>query len=135
MVTCILLKQVNSLFPSSESKKFAGEKGFLICTLTFFSLSYLIMVLRNVISFEILSLKSPQDKMEQWLCETNLRLLLFNIECSFLTELLPYMIIFCLNFRNFRQMERNQQRVGSENTAGNDSKSEYTCLMLQRVKS
>ena len=52
-----------------------------------------------------------------------------------ITELLPYMVIFCLNFRNFRQMERNQLRAASENTAGNDSKSEYTCLMLQQVKS
>jgi len=57
VVNFLLLKQINKLIGSKEEadKKFAKEKNFLISTLIFFAISYLLFVIRNLIIFTIIT--------------------------------------------------------------------------------
>ena len=54
-VNCILLKQLNSLFPSTVQSKFRREKCFLISTLSCFMMSYFVMGFRNLIVFALVT--------------------------------------------------------------------------------
>ena len=110
MVNVVLLKQLNTLFPSNLHSKFRREKCFLFSTLGFFTSSYLIMVTRNSLIFSmIVGDSADEDKLGMWLCETNFRMALFNAMCDILTELIPYCIIFVLNFNNFREIDKHEQ--------------------------
>lgn len=54
LVNSILLHQLNTLFPNEEEgSRFKREKCFLISTLVLFTISYLLMVVRNVALFKI----------------------------------------------------------------------------------
>lgn len=108
VINCILLRQLKTLFESNEAEKFKKERHFLLTTLIFFSLGYLMMDLRNVLIFKLLSIRTPETGIEKYLCDSNLRMSAFNILIACLSDLLPYMIIFSLNFNNFRDLERRR---------------------------
>ena len=111
-VNCVLLKQLNTLFPSSVQSNFRREKFFLMSTLAFFTFSYFVMVLRNILIFSMITGGvGAEDKVGLWLCKTNFRMALFNAICDIFTELTPYCIIFVLNFNNFREIEKHEQII------------------------
>ena len=109
IVNFILLHQLNTLFPTEEQgrSKFRREKCFLISTLVFFSISYILVVLRNSILFSMMT--GGQSAVGNWLCESNFKLSVWNIIMATFTELLPYSIIFVLNIKNFRQIKRHEK--------------------------
>lgn len=68
------------------------------------------MVTRNLIIFSMITDdEADEDQIGMWLCETNFRMALFNAMCDILTELMPYCIIFVLNFNNFREIDKHEQ--------------------------
>ena len=107
------MSKITQLTPIEAPDRFKSEKRFLMSTLFFFSLSYLTTLVRNVIVITILRHKERADieshRLVEFFCVSNIRLSLFNIGTFTLTELIPYWIIFFLNFRNFRQMDKADQ--------------------------
>ena len=101
---------MNQLTPTGSKDRFRSEKRFLIATLIFFSLSYLTSLVRNGIIYTILRTsnndKDNDNRLYNFFCVDTLRLTIFNIGTFTLTELIPYLIIFCLNYHNFREMPK-----------------------------
>ena len=110
ILNVLLLNQMNSLFGKN---RFMKEKSFLICTLVFFSISYLMSVGKNVLVY--MAYKNTQDnatqRINQWFCHSNFRLSVFNVTLFMITEWLPYIIIFALNLRNFRQIDLQERSI------------------------
>lgn len=90
------------------SSKFRTEKLFLISTLIFFSVSYLISTVRNIILYVMITdiKEGKSSKAYDFFCKSNLHMSMFNAATFILTELVPYTVIFWLNFRNFRTIEK-----------------------------
>ena len=72
-------------------------------------MSYFVMGIRNVIVFDLVTGSDDDDDFVEWLCQKNFRMALFNLICDVLTELIPYCIIFILNFNNFREIDKHEQ--------------------------
>lgn len=110
IINCVLLNKVNQLTPTGSKDKFKSEKRFLIATLIFFSLSYLTSLVRNGIIYTILKTsnndRDNDNRLYDFFCVDTLRLTIFNIGTFTLTELIPYQIIFCLNYHNFKDMPK-----------------------------
>lgn len=103
------------MFPSEEEgRKFKRERCFLISTLVFFTISYFMMVVRNILLFRMMTGVDSDDIVGSYLCKENFRLALFNVLCDIVTELIPYTIIFCLNLSNFREIERRERGIDNE---------------------
>ena len=102
-VNFILLRRINRLFGAEADTKFKEEKRFLMTTLIFFSISYLLTMAKNVLIFDIVAY--DDDEVATFLCKTNFRQSMVNIVTYFLTEWLPYAIIFILNYKNFSTIE------------------------------
>ena len=102
-----LLNLMNQIFGKTDSK-FKSEKRFLISTLIFFSFSYLILVVRNVTAYVAFESTKGGDlgRHGTWVCIDDFYLSLFNIFFYIFSEWLPYMIIFVLNYRNFRTIDQ-----------------------------
>lgn len=111
VVNFLLLKQINKLIGSKEEadKKFAKEKNFLISTLIFFAISYLLFVIRNLIIFTIVT--TDQQEFDNVFCSSNLKESIENAVFYTIAILLPYMVIFILNCKNFKQMELQDQYI------------------------
>ena len=92
-------------------KNFKHELKFLISTLILFSISYLVSVLRNLFIFWMLEneVDDEEEKIHKIWCSTNFDISVFNIICYIITELIPYIVIFVLNFNNFKQMNRQKE--------------------------
>ena len=92
---------------------FKGEKRYLFITLISFSFSYIVDVSRNVILFMIVRKEAGNDshEMADFFCKNNFTLSMFNILSWVLVELSPYLVLFCLNLSNFRQMGRQQKYI------------------------
>lgn len=101
VVNFCLLKQINKLLGSKEEadKKFAKEKNFLISTLIFFSISYLMFVIRNIIIYSIMTTDS--QGFDNFFCDSNFKVVIENICFYTIAILLPYIVIFILNYKNF----------------------------------
>ena len=96
---------MNKLFGATMlENNFKHEKRFLISTLILFSLSYLVSVVRNLAIFYFLENEeeNTDSRLHEIWCSSNFNISLFNIGCYIVTELIPYLIIFILNFNNFR---------------------------------
>ena len=100
IINCWLLKLLNQLFGKDT---FSKEKNFLIFTSIFFSLSYFVQVSLNVTIFSMLEIKG--DSVTQKLCKSNFFLSITSISVFLITEWLPFMIIYTLNYRNFRTID------------------------------
>ena len=69
IVNYILMKQLNTLFPTKEaSRKFRREKCFLISTLVLFTISYIIVVLRNIFFFNLITGGDGNDTVGDYVC-------------------------------------------------------------------
>ena len=71
-------------------------------------MSYFVMGVRNFFVFSLVTGDDSSDFVV-WLCDKNFRMALFNLICDVLTELIPYCIIFILNFNNFREIDKHEQ--------------------------
>ena len=122
ILNVLLLRQMNSLFGKN---RFMKEKSFLICTLVFFSISYLMSVGKNVLLYMAYknTLDTATQRINQWFCHSNFRLSVFNVTLFMITEWLPYIIIFALNLRNFRQIDLQERsiRESTRNSTRNQS--------------
>ena len=89
---------------------FRREKRYLFITLISFSISYLIDVTRNATIYAMMRLNSfsdtdqDQTKVQTFFCESNFMMSIFNVSTFLIVELTPYLIIFSLNFANFRKI-------------------------------
>ena len=110
VINICLLKLMKRIFGEHVmEKKFKHELRFLISTLIVFSISYLVSVFRNLMIFWML--ENEVDDSDEMLhtiwCSTNFDISVFNIVCYIITEFIPYIVIFVLNYNNFSKM--NQQ--------------------------
>ena len=86
---------------------FKKEKQFLMVTLISFSGSYMVEVIRNTLNFLILDENDNGfEAVNTLLCKSNFTMSMYNIITWTITELIPYIIIFSLNFGNFLQMDQ-----------------------------
>lgn len=68
------------------------------------------MDLRNAVIYSVIANDDDNDPLQKYLCASNLRMSVFNIVSDLVAELLPLMIIFSLNYKNFRDLERKRVR-------------------------
>lgn len=69
IVNYILMKQLNTLFPTKEaSRKFRREKCFLISTLVVFTISYIVVVLRNIFFFKLITGGDDNNTVGDYVC-------------------------------------------------------------------
>ena len=106
-INLMLLKLMKRIFGEHVMEKnFKHELRFLISTLILFSISYLVSVFRNLLIFWML--ENEVDDSDELLhtiwCSTNFDISAFNIVCYIITEFIPYIVIFVLNFNNFSKM-------------------------------
>ena len=97
LINFCLLRLMNQLFGKDALRK---EKNFLIFTVIFFSLSYFLQVSENITTY--IMIKNSNSSRFDLFCRSNFFVSLINILVFVTTEWLPYMIIFVLNYRNFR---------------------------------
>lgn len=111
VVNFLLLKQINELLGSKEEadKKFATEKRFLISTLVFFSISYLVAMIKNIIIYEIIV--TDIEKFDHFFCSSNFKEAIINIGYCIIAVLMPYLVIFFLNYKNFSQMDLQDKYI------------------------
>ena len=89
---------------------FQHEKRFLFATLVAFSISYMIEVTKNSVMFWALDKNdNHDDAKDNWICKSNFNMSLYNIVSWTFTELIPYIVIFSLNYGNFSQMDRQDE--------------------------
>ena len=90
---------------------FKKEKRYLFITLVSFSFSYLVDVSRNAIVYSLISNskhnleETIHNDLHDYICKNNFRLSIGNFITWSVTELTPYLIIFCLNLGNFRRQK------------------------------
>ena len=98
---------MNEIFGEEKVRKnFQHEKRFLLCTLIIFSISYLVCVLRNLIEWMVLQPQISATQIDDYICQSNSSLTLFYAISYFVTDLLPYVCIFYLNWKNFRLIDK-----------------------------
>lgn len=107
VINICLLRLMKRIFGEHVmEKKFKHELRFLISTLVLFSISYLMSVLRNLLIFWML--ENEVDDSDEMLhtiwCSTNFDISVFNICCYIISEYIPYIVIFVLNYKNFNRM-------------------------------
>ena len=91
-------------------QNFKKEKRFLFVTLISFSVSYMIEVARNTVLFIALDEHNGHfDAVNLIFCNSNFAMSINNICTWAVTELIPYVIIFSLNFGNFSQIDRQDE--------------------------
>ena len=78
---------------------FKKEKRYLLITLVLFSISYLIDVVRNAVIYSLLKLEASNSeiKVYEFFCSSNFTMSIFNMATYVITELIPYLVLFCLN--------------------------------------
>ena len=83
------------------------ERNFLICTLTLFSISYILSTARNIILYSLYRNEKQVDMPDwsDWFCDGNFNLAIFNTSFYIVTEWIPYAIIFSLNYKNYSRIE------------------------------
>ena len=119
---------MNKLFGKKmAAEKFKKEKRFLLSTLIFFSVSYLTGAVRNMIIILMIRSDEGHDALLDIFCPSNFVLSLYNIGCYLITELIPYTIIFILNYQNFSQIDKQDEymRKHAEEVLQNMSTEEY----------
>ena len=107
VINICLLRLMKRIFGEHVmEKKFKHELRFLISTLVLFSISYLISVFRNLLIFWML--ENEVDDSDEMLhtiwCSSNFDISVFNIICYIISEFIPYIVIFVLNYKNFSKM-------------------------------
>lgn len=108
VINLILLRLMKKLFSAHMlEKNFKHEMRFLIWTLVLFSISYLATVLKNIAILWLLeNYHDDEGERHQWLskvfCTSNFNIVMFNIGTYIVTELIPYIVIFLLNYHNYR---------------------------------
>ena len=105
VINFILLRLMNRIFGAHMlEKNFKHENRFLISTLILFSVSYLVGMGRNLVIFWMIENEEEgnSNRIHDLWCSSNFEISLFNIGCYTVTELIPYVIIFILNFGNYR---------------------------------
>ena len=100
----MLLSQINKLLRlNNTGEQFTQEKYFLISTLVLFSTSYLTSVVRNLILYDgFVDQKTDHESN----CKSSIFYATYSFCSYILTEFIPYIVIFALNFSNFRQIDK-----------------------------
>ena len=69
VINCILMKQLKTLFDGQMQDHIKSEKRFLISTLTFFSLSYFIGIIKNILIFNVIETYNTVDnRLQSYFC-------------------------------------------------------------------
>ena len=103
------MARINKLFGVDEAeRKFKKEKRFLLVTLIMFSISYILTLARNAIVFQLTTTQGV-GKLGDFFCTSNFRQSMVNIITFLITEWLPYLVIFILNYKNFNTMDEQDK--------------------------
>ena len=69
-------------------------------------------MIRGIIIY-IIIVGGEYNTLQKDFCETIVRETTINVSLFIVTELMPYLVIFILNFNNFRQQEKRNQYIES----------------------
>ena len=110
-----LNRSMRELFgPDRLKTTFKSEIRFLRCTLVTFSVSYLVMVLRNVVNGLLLTVYKDSARVEENFCDNPFLFNLVNLTSYMLIEILPFMSVAWLNYRNFVKEMQNKEHYNHE---------------------
>ena len=107
----MLIRRIRKMFGQDYAENnFKNERRFLMVTMFFFSVGYLLISVRSLVGYILFS-----DINENWslehICGHNYEVVLFNILSIFFVYILPFTAIFSLHFVNFKKEAKKQAMI------------------------